>query len=253
MDDYLFDDSYTKKEYINETIYAIQYPQGKLSVSYGILHNIDIERQYIFAHRCSTTEGSAGSPILNINNNKVIGIHHSGMRNCNYGQGTLLIYPIKDFIKMNKSNEELLKEFNRKYNLNIKETKVDKLDLRWKKLGNNGFEDLCQIEFKELKELILNNNNISDLKPLVKAKFEKLEILDLSQNNISNINIFDRVNFKGIKQLYLGYNNISDIKVFERVNFEKLEVLLLNDNKIDKNKDALIISNLKSKIGNFDI
>lgn len=61
---------------------------------------------------------------------------------------------------------------------------------------------MCQIEFKELKELILNNNNISDLKPLVKAKFEKLEILDLSQNNISNINIFDRVNFKGIKQNY---------------------------------------------------
>ena len=80
-----------------------------------------------------------------------------------------------------------------------------------------------------------------------------MEILDLSQNKISNINIFDRVNFKGIKQLYLGYNDISDIKVFERVNFEKLEVLLLNDNKIDKNKDALIISNLKFKIGNFEI
>ena len=252
LDDYL-DDNNTKMEYIDETIYAMQYPQGKLCVSYGILKSIDEERQFIFSHKCCTTDGSAGSPILNINNNKVIGIHHSAKMHCNYGQGTFLNYPINDFIKMNKRNEELLKEFNRKYNFNIKDTKVDKLDLRWKKLGNNGFEDLCQIEFKQLKELILNNNNISDLKPLEKAKFEKLEILDLSQNKISNINIFDRVNFKGIKQLYLGYNDISDIKVFERVNFEKLEVLLLNDNKIDKNKDALIISNLKSKIGNFEI
>ena len=49
------------------------------------------------------------------------------------------------------------------------------------------FEDLCKIEFKELKELILNNNNITDIRPLEKVKFEKLEILDLSQNKITDI------------------------------------------------------------------
>ena len=70
---------------------------------------------------------------------------------------------------------------------------------------------------------------------------------------ISNINIFENVNFKGLKQLYLCYNNISDIKVFERGNLEKLEILYLNDNKIDKNKNALVISNLKTKIENFQV
>lgn len=251
----IFNESDINKEYIYDTFYTIQYPEGNLSVSYGVIKNVEGERQFLFAHRCSTTAGSAGSPILNIKNNKVIGIHHSGMKNNKLGLGTFLEYPIKDFIKMNKifSNEDLLKEFNKKYNLNIKDDKIDKLDLRWKKLGNKGFEDLCKIEFKELKELILNNNNISDVKPLETAKFEKLEILDLSQNTISDISILEKVNFKGIKQLYLGYNNISDIEVFEIANFEKLEVLLLNDNKIDKTKDALLISNLKSKIGNFEI
>ena len=252
----IFNGNNTNKEYMeymDNTIYAIHYPYGKLSVSYGILKKIDENRHFLFMHKCSTTAGSAGAPILNIHNNKVIGVHHSGLMKFNLGQGTLLNYPIKDFIKMNKSNEQLLNEFNKKYNLKIKDAKIDKLDLRWKKLGNNGFEDLCQIEFKELKELILNNNNISDINPLGKAKFDKLEILDLSQNKISDIDIFERVNFKEMKQLYLGYNNISDIKIFEKVNFEKLEVLLLNDNKIDKTKDPLIISNLKSKIGNFEI
>ena len=252
----IFKESNINKEYMYNSIYAIQYPQGKLSVSYGVLKQLSEEdRPFLFAHKCSTTAGSAGSPILNIYNNKVIGVHHSGIMNNKLGRGTFLDYPIKDFIKMNKihRNEELLKEFNNKYNFNIKDDKIVKLDLRWKKLGNNGLEDLCKIEFKELKELILNNNNIEDIKPLEKAKFQKLEILDLSQNKISDINIFEKVTFKGIKQLYLGYNNISDIKIFERVNFEKLEILLLNDNKIDKTKDNLIISNLKSKIENFEI
>ena len=192
------------------------------------------------------------SPIVNIYTNKVIGLCESGHKNFNVG--TFLNYPIKDFIKINcKNNEDLLKEFNKKYNLNIRDTKIEKIDLRWKGLGNIGLEDLCKIEFKELKELILNNNNISEIKILEKAKFEKLEILDLSQNKISNINIFENVDFEDLKQLYLGYNNISDIKVFERANLEKLEILYLNENKIDKKKSVETISYLKSKIGNFDV
>ena len=80
-----------------------------------------------------------------------------------------------------------------------------------------------------------------------------MEILDLSQNKISDINIFKNVGFQGLRQLYLGYNNISDIKVFSKEIFEDLEILSLNDNKIDKSKDASIISNLKSKIGIVDV
>ena len=238
-------------KFIEETIYAMQYLEGRLSVSFGILDKIYVDRKYKFIHKCCKNRGSGGSPILNINNNKVIGLHCEG--NIRYNKGIFLNYPIKEFIKLNFDNEFLLKEFNNKYNLNIKDTKIEKLDLRWKGLGNIGFEDLCKIEFKELKELILNNNNISEIKILSKAKFKKLEILDLSQNKISNINIFENINFKGLKQLYLCHNNISDIKVFERANLKNLEILYLNDNKIDKKKNALIIQNLKSKIGNFQV
>ena len=48
-------------------------------------------------HRCSTDYGSTGSPILNLDNNKVIAIHKEGT-NYNYNMGTLLKLPIKDFI-----------------------------------------------------------------------------------------------------------------------------------------------------------
>ena len=255
LDDALIKDiimnSNNNNKFIEETIYAMQYLEGRLSVSFGILDKIYVDRKYRFIHKCCTKGGSGGSPILNINNNKVIGLHCEG--NIRYNKGIFLNYPIKEFIKLNFDNEFLLKEFNKKYNLNIKDTKINKLDLRWKKLGNAGFGDLCKIEFKELKELILNNNNITDLSPLGKVKFEKLEILDLSQNKISDINPFENARLGELKQLYLGYNNISDIKVFGKNILNKLEILHLNDNKIDKDKNASIISKLKSKIGDIEI
>ena len=244
--------NYDKNEkFIDETIYIMHYLEGRLSVSFGVLGKIYEDKKYKFAHKCSTKGGSAGSPVLNINSNKVIGLHCEGNKMHNIGK--FLNYPIKEFIKLNFDKEFLLKEFNNKYNLNIKDTKINKLDLRWKKLGNAGFEDLCKIEFKELKELILNNNNITDLTPLGKVKFEKLEILDLSQNKITDINPFENAHLGELKQLYLGYNNISDIKVFDKNILNKLETLHLNDNKIDKAKNATIISKLKSKIGNIEI
>ena len=38
------------KNYIDETIYIIQYPKGKLSVSYGILDGIYEDKKYNFNH-----------------------------------------------------------------------------------------------------------------------------------------------------------------------------------------------------------
>ena len=239
------------KSFEDETVYIIHYPKGELSVSFGVLDQIYLDKKYMFRHKCSTRDGSGGAPILNINNNKIIGIHDEG--NQRFNKGKFLNYAIKEFIQQNQSSEFLLQQFNKKYKTNIKDLKINKLDLRWKSLGNEGFKDLCKIEFKELKELILNNNNITDIKALGEVKYKKLEILDLSQNKISDINIFDKVQFKELKQLYLGYNNISDIKVFERVDFDDLETLNFSNNKIDISKNHSTISNLKSKIGDLEI
>ena len=79
---------------------------------------------------------------------------------------------IKDEIIINDNsinniqlNNNKLEEFNKKYNLNIQQN-TTKIDLNYKKIGNEGLKDLCQIEFKELKELYLGGNKISDIKVL---------------------------------------------------------------------------------------
>jgi V8-like Glu-specific endopeptidase len=66
--------------YIESSIYILYYP-GNLGgnnvvVSYGTSKKrSEEEENYDFMHYCSTKSGSSGSPILNILNNKVIGIN----------------------------------------------------------------------------------------------------------------------------------------------------------------------------------
>ena len=82
-------------------------------------------------------------------------------------RGLFLNYAIKEYIQLYNDNNKKLEEFNKKYHLNI-QPDTTKIDLRRKEIGNGGLKDLCQIEFKELKELDLHNNNIWEYKSIRK-------------------------------------------------------------------------------------
>ena len=93
-----------------------------------------------------------------------------------------------------------------------------------------------RLDFKQLKQLDLSNNYISDIKELEKVDFKQLQQLDLSHNIISDIKELQRVNFKLLKKLNLSCNNILDIQVLERVDFKQLQQLDLSDNNKQNNK-----------------
>ena len=144
--------------YIDKTLYIIQYPEGELSVSYGIMSVIYSDKKYKFIHKCSTKEGSSGSPILTLKN-KIIGIHTGGNKSHNFG--TFLNYPIKDFIRQNlnknnddnnniideKINEIFLEEINNKFKLDIKNEKIINYQPIKKYLGDDGYKDLKELYF----------------------------------------------------------------------------------------------------------
>ena len=72
LDDNLFQD-FSELIYRDQSVYILQYPNGKNSyVSYGLLN---INHKYNIMHKCNTDDDSSGSPILNLQNNKLIGIH----------------------------------------------------------------------------------------------------------------------------------------------------------------------------------
>ena len=111
LDDYIFHENRIN-EYIGNSVYLLQYPSyndiQKLAVSYGIIKDSDKEKKFNFQHYCCTNYGSSGSPILNINNNKIIGIHTKRAEKNNYNFGTFLIYALNQFIEAYKS-----KNFNK--------------------------------------------------------------------------------------------------------------------------------------------
>lgn len=188
--------------------------------------------------------------------------------------------PKNEKIKEKKEENISLQEFNKIFKVNIrKNDNVTELKLGYKNIGINKVKYLSLIDFSNLEQLWLSNNNIIDINILEKVNYPKLQTLDLSNNNISNIDVLENVSFNNLSYLWINNNLINDVSVFSKVKFKKLlqlnlknnkikninvfekfhliflQVLDLSMNKIDidipKNKD--ICDNLRSKIKYFNI
>ena len=90
-----------KKEnqnYLDESIYILNnYKDKDIFVSYGKLLYINNSN---ITHNCNIKEGSSGSPILLLNNQKIIGIHCGSSKQNKYNKGRILIYSIIEFSKI---------------------------------------------------------------------------------------------------------------------------------------------------------
>ena len=99
--------------YEGTSIYLLHYPKSEeIFVSYGIIKKVEKEIIYNFNHLCSTERGSSGGPILNLSNNKIIGIHKAAKKNDNYNIGLFLKYPLSEFINKIKKEEIIKKSYN---------------------------------------------------------------------------------------------------------------------------------------------
>jgi len=102
------DDKILELECIKKSIYILHYPKNKLLVSYGLMNGICDNKK--INHYCNTEKGSSGSPILSLDNFKVIGVHYGGSKhkNIKFNFGTFIKYAIKKFNKKykNENNKE---------------------------------------------------------------------------------------------------------------------------------------------------
>jgi len=107
LDENIFKDN-SEFYYENNSIYVLHYPNmSKASVSYGIIKQI---MNFNIYHTCCTEPGSSGSPIMNLLNNKVIGIHKEASR-FNFNIGSFIKNPINKFILnegRSKSNKNII-------------------------------------------------------------------------------------------------------------------------------------------------
>ena len=152
------DNDYYDNMYIKKSVYLLHYPNNeKVSVSYGTINAINLQKHFDFFHFCSTDNGSSVAPILNSSNNKLIGIHKGASNNHNFNKGTILIFPIKEFLlKKNKNkNGFVLKDNNKKviYQLPLNmpevfEKKINKIIKDNEIHENEGYQIFGYIDFK---------------------------------------------------------------------------------------------------------
>ena len=91
--------------YKQKSVYLIYYPyENKASYSNGIIKNIS-EDNYNIKHLCSTKPGASGCPIINLNNNRVLGIH-KGADIKNWNVITIIKEPIRKFYEESEIKKE---------------------------------------------------------------------------------------------------------------------------------------------------
>ena len=146
-----------------KSVYILHYPKGNnIHVSYGLLKGID-EKE--LNHLCSTEEGSSGSPILSLDNFKVIGIHYGGKSHYQYNKGSFIKDVLNKFYAkfentiINNKNIQNQNQYN-----NIKEKeKINKISNIQKIFQSEEFNNLVKNELIE-KYKYLENGDLQKLK-----------------------------------------------------------------------------------------
>ena len=136
-------------------------------------------------------------------------------------------------IEAGDKNVNHYKYMNDLYKLQLKEEETDRIELENKCFNTYDFKVLCQLPLKNLRLLVLENNQISEIKYLENAEFPLLVVLNLNNNAISDISVLEKIKFVDIEALLLRNNNIKDIRVFGKIKYETLRAIDLRDNKIE--------------------
>ena len=214
----------------DKSIYIIQYPLGeKAAVSYGV---IDKFNEYNIEFYCNTEQGSSGSPIINIQNNEIIGIHKEGLKKRRINRGTLLKYPINDFINT-KLKDNIEKENGHENKIEIYEEESNNIKLYEKEVDDNIDEDIIKERKDYIEEDINSENNIIEINN--KVEEEKSE--NINENKIEN-NIKEGISSKEINEIEIKIN-------VEEEEINKDIYFLDNTDYIDENNIKHYHDNLK--------
>ena len=133
--------------------------------------------------------------------------------------------------KVNTLEKKILDYLNIKLNINLTGKELS-IDLNNKNIGNIELNLLSGVEFKNLEEINLSHNELSDIGPL--KSFKNLKKIDLSFNKINNINLLKDIakNNNKIEKINLNNNMINDIQIFKENLFPNIIDINLDNNNL---------------------
>ena len=142
--------------------------------------------------------------------------------------------------KVNLLEKKILNYFNIKLNIQLTGNEI-KINLNNKNIGNLELNLLSEVEFKNLEEINLSNNKISNITPI--KNFKSLKKIDLSSNKIKDIKALKEIskNNKNLENINLSNNSIKDVEILKENIFPCLiEVNLDKNNIIKKDIEEII-------------
>ena len=221
LDDNIFRND-IKSLYENESIYILQYLNGgKALVSYGIINILN--GKFIY-HICGIESGAIGAPILNLTNNKIIGISLEYNNNFNnFKVGIVLKYAIREFINKYQINNQQMSNM---------------LNNNFQSIGmNNNFNNFL------MPNNMINNNNNCVIPPKM--------INNAPFNMINQIHNF--IPDKNTPKICVVFSKPNAIEITLNVNYgitiEQLLILYLKrinkEDLIGNSKDIIYIYNAK--------
>ena len=170
---------------------------------------------------------------------------------------------IQELIEDNEENEKTaLNNLKTEFGIDL-EKHYQKKDLRlllkglktedkYKKLDDIGFQYISEIRFKNLIEINLANNKITNLDYLNRMLLPHLEIINFSYNKIANIEPVANLLSKNLFEIYLHYNQIEDLKPFENPKFpiQSLEIFRIDNNKfkVEDPELKILVEKYKNKM-----
>lgn len=174
-----------KVEYNKQSIYLIQYAKGeKVCVSYGEIR-IDDNDSYKLRYFAQTGPGVSGAPILDLKTHKVIGLYTSHNNKFAFNNGTILKFPITEF--MNKYKDIISTRILQNNYINSKN--IDKRNNE-KEEKKNVINNEVSLEIKLKEEMDKNKNLIK--------KIEQYESLINELLNKSNKDLYSKEVAQGI-------------------------------------------------------
>ena len=180
-------------DFKKQSIYLLFYHGEASKNSMGKIKYIDKKDNYNIYHTCITFQGSSGCPIINLDNNRVIGIHKGSHKVKDLNLGTIIKQPIKQFYEENQNNK------NNNYIISVIEIKEEDINKDIRII--NSFE---QSKLKVFGEQHVESNNEKEIKDNCQIKIN---------NELIPFNYYHKFNTKGkfIIEYYFknNMNNIS--------------------------------------------
>ena len=205
------DDEILEIECHRKSIYLLHYPKDKRLVSYGLMNDIMGGKK--INHYCNSVEGSSGSPILSLDNFKVIGVHYatSNKTNIKLNYGTYIKYIINEFNNKYKKEAKLLYSTNEEGKYNIFGDKFVKNNKNNIDLIINGIKNNLIQKYKLGK-------GINKIELIIKNKITNLEYMFYECNcliNIDGLKYLDTKDINNFENIFYECSLLSDINALK--------------------------------------